>query len=152
MRMAEDGFMWIYLVFFMIPLARIIPRLVRKWQNKNKTVTENQYNSNFQRENSIERTNTFERPESVERTNTFERPESVEKPLDEKMKVLGEINRGSRDFNQIQKNINIGNQKLENILKKFEDEGLMKVIKKNGVTGSKIELHPTEKGYKEFHK
>ena len=140
MRMAEDGFMWIYLVFFMIPLARIIPRLVRKWQNKNKTVTENQYNSNFQRENSIER------------TNTFERPESVEKPLDEKMKVLGEINRGIRDFNQIQKNINIGNQKLENILKKFEDEGLMKVIKKNGVTGSKIELHPTEKGYKEFHK
>jgi len=47
--MAEGDFIWIYLVFFMIPLARVIPRLIRKWQNKNNPVSENQYKQDFQR-------------------------------------------------------------------------------------------------------
>ena len=29
------GGMWIYLIFFMIPLVRIIPRLLRKYRHKN---------------------------------------------------------------------------------------------------------------------
>ncbi len=29
------GGMWIYLIFLMIPLARIIPRLLRKYRGKN---------------------------------------------------------------------------------------------------------------------
>ena len=29
------GGMWIYLIFFMIPLVRIIPRLLRKYRRKN---------------------------------------------------------------------------------------------------------------------
>ncbi|SVE40657.1 uncharacterized protein METZ01_LOCUS493511 [marine metagenome] len=29
------GGMWIYLVFLIIPLARILPRLLRKYRNKN---------------------------------------------------------------------------------------------------------------------
>ena len=29
------GGMWIYLIFFMIPLVRIIPRLLRKYSHKN---------------------------------------------------------------------------------------------------------------------
>ena len=41
--MVEEGFSWIYLIFFLIPLARIIPRLVRRWQKKNATFTENQF-------------------------------------------------------------------------------------------------------------
>jgi hypothetical protein len=150
--MAEDGFVWIYLVFFMIPLARVIPRLIRKWQNKNRPVSENQYNQDFQRpeqrQNQFERPETFEGVESIERKRSFEKSE--EKPIDQKMMILGEINRGVKDFNQIQKNTNIDNQKLENILKSFEDDGLMRVVKKDGITGSKIEMHPTEKGYKKF--
>ena len=142
--MAEDGFMWIYLIFFMIPLARIIPRLVRKWQNKESVIPQNQYNPNFQRGE--------QKAKTVERAGTFEKVETVENPLSKKMQVLGEINRGIKDFNQIQKNLKIENKELENILKDFEDDGLMRVIKKDGVTGSKIELYPTEKGFKEFNK
>ena len=29
------GGMWIYLIFFMIPLVRIIPRILRKYRHKN---------------------------------------------------------------------------------------------------------------------
>ena len=150
--MAEGDFIWIYLVFFMIPLARVIPRLIRKWQNKNNPVSENQYKQDFQRpeqkQSQFERPETFERSESFEREHSFEK--SDEKPLNQKMMVLGEINRGVKDFNQIQKITNIDNQKLENILKDFEDDGLMRAVKKDGIMGSKIEMHPTEKGYKKF--
>jgi len=150
--MAEGDFIWIYLVFFMIPLARVIPRLIRKWQNKNNPISENQYKQDFQRpeqkQPQFERPETFERSESFEREHSFEK--SDEKPLNQKMMVLGEINSGVKDFNQIQKITNIDNQKLENILKGFEDDGLMRVVKKDGIMGSKIEMHPTEKGYKKF--
>ena len=29
------GGMWIYLIFFLIPLARILPRIIRKYKRKN---------------------------------------------------------------------------------------------------------------------
>jgi len=67
------------------------------------------------------------------------------------MQVLGELNRGVKDFNKIQKNLDIDNQKLEKILKDLEDQGLMKVIKKKGIAGIKVELHSTEKGFKKYY-
>lgn len=146
--MAEDGFFWIYLVFFMIPLARIIPRLVRKWQNKGKFSTKTPNFQNISQEG-------FEKMSNVENLKTFEKTASFEtplkKPLEKDMEVLDEINNGTKDFDQIQKNCKINNKELEKILKKFEDDGLMRVIKKEGVRGSKIELHPTEKGFKKFN-
>ena len=128
--MADDGFAWIYLLFFIIPLARIIPRMIRKWQRKNNPAPESQF---YQ-------TNPFE-----QKTETYQKPQDIE------MQVLGEINRGIKDFNQIQRNLKIENQKLENILTSFEEQGLMKVVKKGGFFGEKIELHPTEKGSKKFY-
>ena len=117
--MADGDFIWIYLVFFMIPLARVIPRLIRKWQNKNNPISENQYKQNFQspeqRQTPFERLETSEERESIEREHSFGKSKSGEKPLDQKMMVLGEINRGIKDFNQIQRITNIDNQKLENI-------------------------------------
>ena len=158
--MADGEFFWIYLIFFAIPLARIIPRLIRKWQNKDKSSTQKQFNQNLQKweQKSSERQDSFEKIKSFETTESFEKPkssdipESFEKPIMKDMKVLGEINRGVKDFNQIQKNVNISNEELEEILKNFEDEGLMRVIKKEGVIGGKIELHPTEKGFRKFNK
>jgi len=135
--MAEHGFMWIYLIFFLIPLARIIPRLVRKWQKKDNTFTENQFS--------------HDTPRMEQRQESFRSQESFEKPQSKEMLVLGELNRGVKDFNKIQKNLEIDNQTLEEILKDLEDQKLMKVIKKNGITGIKLELHPTEKGFKKFY-
>jgi len=141
--MAEHGFMWIYLIFFLIPLARIIPRLVRKWQKKDNKFTENQFSHDAPR---IE-----ERQESFRSQESFSSQESFEKPQSKEMLVLGELNRGVKDFNKIQKNLEIDTQTLEEILKDLEDKRLMKVIKKNGITGMKVELHATEKGFKKFY-
>ena len=147
--MTEHSFIWIYLIFFLIPLARIIPRVIRKWQNKDKPKPDTRFEQNFQR---IEpKHEVFEKPETIERRE-FKKTETNHESLSDEMKVLGEINRGIKDFNNIQKNLKIENQKLEKILMKFEDEGLMRVIKKNGLTGSKIELYPTEKGFKKFNR
>ena len=129
--MVEEGFSWIYLIFFLIPLARIIPRLVRRWQKKKGTFTENQFTQSDPR---IE-----------------QRQESFEKPQNKETQVLGELNKGSNDFNKIQKNLGINNQELENILKDLEDQGLMRVIKKSGPFGNKVKLVPTDKGFKKYY-
>jgi len=68
------------------------------------------------------------------------------------MQVLGELNKGVRDFNKIQKNLGINNQELENILKDLEDQGLMKIVKRGGLVGVKVELYATEKGFKKYYK
>ena len=141
--MAEEGFMWIYLIFFLIPLARIIPRLVRKWQKKDNKFTETQFSQENPR---IE-----ERQESFRSQESFQRQESFEKPQSKEMLVLGKLNRGFNDFNKIQKDIGMNHQELEDILKDLEDQGLMKVVKKGGLVGSKVGLYPTDKGYKKFH-
>ena len=130
--MTEHGYMWIYLLFFLIPLARIIPRLVRKWRKRDgNTFTENQFIPNNSR---IE-----------------QRQESFERPKTKEMQVLGELNKGVKDFNKIQKNLDIDNKILENILKDLEEQGLMKIIKKKGFSGIKIELYPTDKGFKRYY-
>ena len=140
--MTEHGYMWIYLLFFLIPLARIIPRLVKKWRKKeSSTFTENEFSPNNPR---IE-----QRQESIERS---ERQGSIESPQTKEMQVLGELNKGVKDFSKIQKNLDIDNQKLESILKDLEKQGLMKVIKKKGFSGIKIELYPTDKGFKRYYR
>ena len=129
--MAEDGFLWIYLIFFLVPLARIIPRLVKKWKKGSNTFTENQFTPGA--------------PEVEKRS------ESIERPQNKEMQVLGELNKGFKNFNKIQKNLGINNQELENILKDLEDQGLMKVVKKSGLVGIKVELYPTDKGFKKYY-
>jgi len=145
--MAVGDFQWIYLIFFLIPLARILPRVIRKWRNKD--MEGSQFNQNFQKAEQMP--NSFETPKSFERTQSFEKPRSPDKSLELDMQVLAEINNGVRDFNQIQKNIGIDNQELEKILDDLENKGLMKVVKKSGLIGNKVEIHPTENGFKKFY-
>jgi hypothetical protein len=150
--MVEEGFSWIYLIFFLVPLARILPRLVRKWRKGKSTFPESQFSqSNPEIEN---RPEPFEKPENqFSQTNPEieKRPKSFEKPQNKEMRVLGELNKGVRDFNKIQRNLGIHNQELENILKGLEDQGLMKVVKKSGLVGTKIVLYPTDKGFKKYY-
>jgi len=147
--MVEEGFSWIYLIFFLIPLARIVPRLVRKWR-KGKDVDENQF---IQSNPEIEKMpDTFERANSFEKIEPFEKPKSDGKPQNKEMQVLGELNKGIKDFNKIQKNLGINNQELEGILKDLEDQGLMKVVKRGGLVGTKVELYPTDEGFKRYYR
>lgn len=142
--MEHGGMAWIYLVFFLvIPLSRILPRLIRKWKEKNRGAPEQFTQKPFQ---STSETIT----ESSRKTDREDIPGEM-KPQSLDMLVLGELNRGVKNFNSIQRNLGIDSKPLEEALQSLENQGLVKVQHKQGLLGSKIELIPTDKGFKKFY-
>ena len=66
--------------------------------------------------------------------------------------VLGAISRGVTKFDKISQETNVEPKDLEAILQKLENSGLIKVDEKKGLLGTKIEINPTEDGYREFER
>ena len=64
--------------------------------------------------------------------------------------VLGAINNGVKQFNNISKATNIKPEELNSILQKLENRGFIIVQEKKGLLGKKIELNVTEKGNDEI--
>jgi hypothetical protein len=142
--MAQDGFAWIYLVFFLIiPLSRILPKLVQKWKEKNQGVPEQITQKTYQTTEE-----SFTEPPPMNKREDIPRDM---KPLTLDMLVLGELNRGTKNFNSIQRNLDIDSKVLDKTLQSLEKQGLMKVQNKQGLLGPKVELVPTEKGFKKFY-
>lgn len=141
--MADPNFSWIYLVIFLaIPLSRIIPRLLAKKGigfNMSKTIQERQFPPS---------SDSYSQKSSMDSS----KPEIVpSKPQSKSMLVLGELNHGTKYFENIQKNTGLDNRELESILEDLENDGLMKVHQKQGLFGLKTELLPTDKGFKEYY-
>lgn len=141
--MAEPNFSWIYIIIFLaIPLARIIPRLLAKrgiGKNFIKPPQQNKFESGFS-ESSRE-------PQSE----PFKPQMDPSKPQTKNNLVLGALNRGSKSFENIQKNTGLDTQELDSILEDLEKNGLIKVVHKQGMFGPKTELYPTDKGFKEYY-
>ena len=133
MNSMDPNFSWIYLIFFLaIPLARIIPRIIaRKRMNNPDQRVQNKFES------------------GQGHTSEFRREDPH--PKTKNMLVLGELNRGSKTFESVQKNTRLDAEELNKILEQLEDQGLLKVQQKQGLFGVKIELYPTEKGFKEYY-
>ncbi|MFB5597506.1 MAG: hypothetical protein ACE5RJ_00595 [Nitrosopumilaceae archaeon] len=132
-------FSWIYLaIFLIIPLSRIIPRLLAKRRMKNSQIQEKQVQPSF--EYSSQPPKDFSKPQRE-----FSKPQSKD------MIVLGELNFGVRTFEGIQKNTGLDAKELDSILQELEKDGLLEVHKKQGLFGPKVELHPTDKGQKKFY-
>lgn len=134
--MADPNFSWIYIVIFLaIPLARIIPRLLTKYGIGNFTPQKPQENSS--------QSNFNER---------YQKPQiESSKPQTKNSLVLGALHRGSKTFESIQKTTGLDNKELDTILEDLETTGMLKVIQKQGLFGSRIELYPTDKGFKEYY-
>jgi DNA-binding HxlR family transcriptional regulator len=64
--------------------------------------------------------------------------------------VLGLISRGISKFDKISRELNVDPKDLESILEKLENSGLIKVNEKKGLLGTKIEIKPTDDGYRKF--
>ena len=142
--MAEEGFAWIYLVFFLvIPLSRILPKIVQKWKDKNRGTAEQFTQTTYQSTNETIAEPSKKIPQ--EGITIEMNPQTLD------MLVLGELNRGTKNFGAIQRNLGIDNKALEKVLESLENQGLMKIQNKQGVLGPKIELIPTEKGFKKFY-
>ena len=69
----------------------------------------------------------------------------IPKRLTNDMLVLGELNRGAKTFENVQKNTGLDDNELNSILRDLENRGLMKVNQKKGLFGLKVELYVTEK-------
>lgn len=142
--MAFDGISWIYLAFFLIiPLSRIIPKVIQKWKGKN-----GKEDLDLSQQ-TIKSTNEMI-GEFPQKTNRADTPKEM-KPLSLDMLVLGELNRGTKNFDTIQKNLGMDSKKLDKTLQNLEERGMMKVQNKQGLFGPKIELILTDKGFKRFY-
>ncbi len=142
--MANEGFAWIYLVFFLIiPLSRILPRVIQKWKGKKLEKAEPFKQQTYQTTNETI-------SESRQNTNRADIPRDM-RPQTLDMLVLGELNRGTKNFNSIQRNLGIDGKTLDKTLQNLEEQGLMEVKNKQGLLGPKIELILTNKGFKKFY-
>lgn len=132
-----DHFYWIWLIFLLFPLARVVQRYIRKrnMQNYNKS-PEKHVGMQFEKTS----TNTIEKP-----VRNLARPETKD------MLVLGELNRGAKNFETIQKITGLEHDELISILDDLEKRGLMRVEQKSGLLGPKVELYATDKGFKEYY-
>ncbi|MFB3048209.1 MAG: hypothetical protein ACE1YV_03570 [Nitrosopumilaceae archaeon] len=135
-----ESWQWIFIFFAVLMVARIVPRMLRKGK------------MNVQRGNVV----ATEQPSSETRDQSFVK-ESKErsfveeaKPESKEMMVLGQINRGYKTFGEIRKTTGLNSEEISSILGDLEKRGLMKVEQKKGLVGIKVELLPTEKGYREY--
>ncbi|MCH9658122.1 hypothetical protein K0U27_05405 [archaeon] len=141
--MADPNFSWVYLIIFLaIPLARIIPRILAKKGigiNTAQTVHEKQSQTDYE-----------EYSQKPQMESAKPETESA-KPKTKNNLVLGVLNRGSKTFEDIQKNTGLSNTELDTVLEYLETNGLMKVVHKQGMLGPKTEILPTDKGFKEYY-
>lgn len=141
--MAENGFVWIYLIFLLIPLSRILPRLIKKWKLKNSGILQQPFDNQFQVSN-----NTIsESSREIFRA----QPQRESKPKSTDMLVLGELDHGTKNFDVLQKKLGIDNETLNSVLEDLENQGLIRVEQKQGLLGPKVELYPTEEGVKKYY-
>ena len=144
----------------MIPLARILPRVLKKFKSgdsESQEIPQRQFESSFNRyEDQTDKqfeSNSNESNSNESNSNEYggEPSKTSSKPQTKNMLVLGELHRGVRLFENIQKNTGLTNEELNAVLEDLETNGLMKTQQKPGLLGMKTELLPTDKGFKEYY-
>ena len=149
----EENYSWIYLlIFLIIPLARIVPRLLRRAGLKeNISARPESPRGNFFQESSSP--DTFR--ESSSSDNFQESPRREEfstKNWPKEKIVLGLLLTNITKFEEIQKKGNLSTNNLDSILQDLEKKGLMQPVEKTGPFGKSIQLRITEKGAAEFRR
>lgn len=136
-----EGWQWIFVFFVILMVVRILPRLLR------------QRKMNIQRNNGVtpERAFLNKSPEQSFVKESYDKSfVNDTKPESKDMLVLGQIIRGYKTFGEIRKKTGFDSNDLNTILEDLEKRELMKVQQKKGLIGIKVELLPTEKGYREY--
>ncbi len=141
--MAEIGMEWVYLLFLLVPLAKILPRVMKKLRSTNSDTIEQSYDNQFQVSN-----NTIsESPREI----FGEKVTSESKPLSTSMLILGELNQGTKNFDVLQRKLGFDTETLNSILEELENLKLVRVEQKQGLLGPKVELFSTEKGTRKYY-
>ena len=149
----EENYSWIYLlIFLIIPLARIVPRLLRRAGLKeNISARPESPRGNFFQESSSP--DTFQESSSPDNFQESSRREEFSTKNWPKEKiVLGLLLTNITKFEEIQKKGNLSTNNLDTILQDLEKKGLMQPVEKTGPFGKSIQLRITEKGAAEFRR
>ena len=149
----EENYSWIYLLIFMIiPLARILPRLLRRAGLKQDISArpETPRGNFFQESSSADNFRESSSPDNFQESPR--REEFSTKNWSKEKIVLGLLMTNISKFEELQKKGNISTNNLDTILQDLEKKGLMRPVEKSGPFGKSIQLKITEKGAAEFRR
>ena len=149
----EENYSWIYLLIFMIiPLARILPRVLRRAGLKQNISTSPETpRRNFFQESSS--SDNFQESSSSDNFQASPRKEEfTTKNWSKEKIVLGLLMTNISKFEELQKRGNLSTNNLDTILQDLEKKGLMRPVEKSGPFGKSIQLKITEKGAAEFRR
>ena len=125
--MEHDGFNWFLLVIFlMIPLMRIIPRLLRRRKMKNAIPSQTFTGGKFEQGN-----DTIQ--EHAQDPSIQESARDPSKPKTKDMLVLGELNSGTKNFEGVKRNTGLDSNELNSILEDLEKRDLIRIEQKKGL-------------------
>ena len=163
----EENYSWIYLlIFLIIPLARILPRVLKRVGLKQNTSTRPESpRRNFFQESSPDNfqessPDNFQEssPDNFRESspdNFQESPRKEEfstKNWSKEKIVLGLLMTNISKFEELQKRANLSTNNLDTILQDLEKKRFMMPVEKSGPFGKSIQLKITEKGAAEFRR
>ena len=152
----EIDYSWIFLlIFLIIPLARILPRILKRTGFKeNLSARLESPRENFFKES--DSSDNFEelpsREESPSREELPSREEFSTKNWSKEKIVLGLLMTNISKFEELQKRGNLSTNNLDRILQNLEKKGFMTPVEKSGPFGTSIQIKITEKGIREFRR
>ena len=137
------------LIFLIIPLARILPRILKRGDlKKNISARLESPRENFFKES--DSADNFE--ESLSREELPSREEFSTRNWSTEKIVLGLLMSDISKFEELQKRGNLSTNNLDRILQNLEKKGFMTPVEKSGPFGTSIQLKITEKGAREFRR
>ena len=147
----EENYSWIYLlIFLIIPLARILPRVLKRVGLKGNTSTHPESpRRNFFQESSSDN---FQESSSDNFEESPRREEFSTKNWSKEKIVLGLLMTNISKFEELQKRANLSTNNLDTILQDLEKKRFMMPVEKSGPFGKSIQLKITEKGAAEFRR
>ena len=147
----EENYSWIYLlIFLIIPLARILPRVLRRIGLQGNTPARPESpRRNFFQESSPDRFQESS-PDNFEESPRKE--EFSTKNWSKEKIVLGLLMTNISKFEELQKRANLSTNNLDTILQDLEKKRLMMPVEKSGPFGKSIQLKITQKGATEFRR
>ena len=150
----EENYSWIYLlIFLIIPLARILPRIFKRGDFK-KSISarlESPRENFFKESDSADNFKESDYADNFKESPPTEEEFSTKNWSTEKI-VLGLLMSDISKFEELQKRGNLSTNNLDRILQNLEKKGFMTPVEKSGPFGTSIQLKITEKGASEFRR
>lgn len=165
--MVTGEYWWlIYLVFLAIPLARIIPRIISRGRDH---ISGNGHYDGYKRDGRYDSTAPAAKRTPQEagkgagmaRRGDWDSAKNYGAPRDaqagkpggqtNEMIVLGVLHRGAKTFDAIQKKTGMEEGTLNRALESLENQQMIRVVQKPGLLGSRVEIRPTDKGFRKYY-